>query len=137
MNHGATGQGSNSAVVRQFNERVILTALRRLGEASKADLAHHVNLTQSAAGQIVKVLEQQMLLRATGRRMGLRGQPATLLRLDPEGAYSIGVNLGRRSLDSLLEDFSGTVLRGSPARVRAAIARRGDADRPGRRIIIL
>ena len=111
MNHGATGQGSNSAVVRQFNERVILTALRRLGDASKADLAHHVNLTQSAAGQIVKVLEQQMLLRATGRRMGLRGQPATLLRLDPEGAYSIGVNLGRRSLDSLLEDFSGTVLK--------------------------
>ena len=56
LNHGAPGQGSNSAVVRQFNERVILTALRRLSEASKADLARHVNLTQRASGQIVKEL---------------------------------------------------------------------------------
>src|SRR5689334_7017938 len=31
-----SGQGSNSANLRQFHERVILTALRRLGQASKA-----------------------------------------------------------------------------------------------------
>ncbi len=110
MNQAATGQGSNSAIVRQFNERVILAALRRLGEASKADLARHVNLTQNAAGQIVKELEQQKLVRMTGKRTGLRGQPATLLQLDPEGAYSIGIKLGRRTLASLLVDFSGRVL---------------------------
>lgn len=105
------GQGSNSAVVRQFNERIVLAALRRLGEASKADLARHVNLTQNAAGQIVRELEQQSLIRTSGKRTGLRGQPATLLRLDPRGAYSIGVKLGRRWVDSLLIDFSGAVLK--------------------------
>jgi predicted NBD/HSP70 family sugar kinase len=107
----ATGQGSNSAVVRQFNERVILTALRRLGEASKADLARHVNLTQNAAGQIVRDLEHQRLVRTTGKRTGQRGQPATLLQLDPEGAYAIGVKLGRRTIDGLLVDFRGGVLK--------------------------
>ncbi len=106
----AAGQGSNSAVVRQFNQRVILTALRRLGEASKADLARHVNLTQNTAGQIVKDLERRKLIRMTGKRTGLRGQPATLLCLDEAGAYSIGIKLGRRSLDTLLVDFSGRVL---------------------------
>ena len=49
------GQGSNSAHLRQFNERVILTALRRLGEASKADLARVANLTNNTAGQIVRI----------------------------------------------------------------------------------
>src|SRR5262245_22716447 len=33
VRNGATGQGSNSVQVRQYNERVILTLLRRLGEA--------------------------------------------------------------------------------------------------------
>ena len=110
MRVSSSGQGSNSAVVRQFNERIVLAALRRLGEASKADLARHVNLTQNAAGQIVRELEQQNLVRTSGKRTGLRGQPATLLRLDPEGAYAIGVKLGRRWMDSLLIDFSGHVL---------------------------
>ena len=105
------GKGSNSGVVRQFNERIVLAALRRLGEASKADLARHVNLTQNAAGQIVRELAQQHLVRTAGKRTGQRGQPATLLRLDPRGAYAIGVKLGRRWVDSLLIDFSGTVLK--------------------------
>jgi predicted NBD/HSP70 family sugar kinase len=109
----ANGQGSNSAAVREFNERVVLTALRRLGEASKADLARHVKLTQNAAGQIVRDLERQELVVVTGKRSGLRGQPATLLQLNPKGAYSIGIKLGRRTLDAVLVDFSGEVLHAS------------------------
>jgi predicted NBD/HSP70 family sugar kinase len=107
---GASGQGSNSVQVRQYNERVILTLLRRLGEASKADLARHARLTNNTAGQIVRDLEQQHLVRTGGKRVGGRGQPATILRLDPQGAYSIGFKLGRRSLDALLVDFSGRVI---------------------------
>jgi predicted NBD/HSP70 family sugar kinase len=106
----ANGQGSNSAAIRLFNERVVLAALRRLGEASKADLARHVNLTQNTAGQIVRGLERQHLVRPSGKRTGGRGQPATLLRLDSRGAYGIGVKLGRRTLDGILVDFDGQVL---------------------------
>lgn len=104
------GQGGNSAHVRQYNERVILTLLRRLGEASKADLARHARLTQNTAGQIVRELEGQRLVRTEGKRSGGRGQPATILRLDPAGAFAIGVRIGRRALDALLVDFGGQVL---------------------------
>jgi predicted ArsR family transcriptional regulator len=96
LRNGASGQGSNSVQVRQYNERVILTLLRRLGEASKADLARHARLTNNTAGQIVRDLEEQRLVRTDGKRAGARGQPATILRLDPHGAYSIGFKLGRR-----------------------------------------
>ncbi len=108
---GATQQGSNSTAVRHFNERRLLTVLRRLGEASKADLARPLNLTQNAVGQIVQSLERQGLVASTGRRMGQRGQPATLLHLDPEGAYSLGIKLGRRSVEAVLVDFAGGVLK--------------------------
>lgn len=110
MTRALTGQGSNSVNIRQFNERVILAALRRLGEASKADLARYAQLTNNAAGQIVRELEQQSLIRTLGKRAGSRGQPATLLTLNPEGAYAIGVTIGRRSLRALLVDFHGEVL---------------------------
>ena len=107
----APGQGGNSTAVRQLNERRLLTVLRRLGEAARPDLARQLGLTQNTVGQIVQSLEQQGLITSTGRRLGQRGQPATMLRLDSAGAYSIGIKLGRRSIDALLIDFTGTVLK--------------------------
>ena len=59
---------------------------------------------------IVKELEERKLIRSEGKRSGGRGQPATLLPLDPDGAHAIGVKFGRRSIDTLLVDFRGHVL---------------------------
>ena len=105
-----SGQGSNSANLRQFHERVILTALRRLGQASKADLARHAKLTDNTVGVIVRDLQQRQLIRVDGRRSGARGQPATLLSINGDGAHAVGVKIGRRSLDGVLVDFRGQVL---------------------------
>ncbi len=110
MPRGVTGQGSNSASVRIFNERVILGALRRLGQASKADLARYAQITDNTAGVIVRELAARNLVRIEGKRAGARGQPATLLSLNAEGAYAIGVKIGRRSIDATLVDFAGRVL---------------------------
>jgi predicted NBD/HSP70 family sugar kinase len=38
---------------------------------------------------------------------GKVGQPSVPLALNPDGAYAIGIKVGRRSLDVLLVDFSG------------------------------
>ncbi|PWC83325.1 hypothetical protein TSH100_20995 [Azospirillum sp. TSH100] len=110
MSQAPRGQGSNSTNLRQFNERVILAALRRIGEASKADLARLVNLTDNTAGSIVRDLEAQQLVRVGAKRQGGRGQPATLLSLDADGAYAAGLKIGRRSMDAVLVDFCGSVL---------------------------
>lgn len=110
MSDGASGKGSNSANVRQFNERVILDALRRLGPASKADLARHARLTDNTAGVIVRALAARDLIHVEGKRIGGRGQPATLLSLNAAGAYSIGVKIGHRSTDAILVDFTGHAL---------------------------
>ena len=104
------GQGSNSSLVGDYNARVILTALRRAGAASKADLSRLVGLTQNATGLIVRRLEQAGLVRATGKRQGERGQPATLLELNPEGAFSIGVRIDRTVLQTVLVDLHGQIL---------------------------
>ena len=111
LNKNSTGQGSNSANLRQFHERVVLAALRRLGQASKAELARYAKLTENTVGLIVRDLQEQQLVRVDGRRFGARGQPATLLSINGEGAHAIGVKIGRRSLDGVVVDFRGRVLR--------------------------
>ena len=106
----ASRQGRNSAVVRHYNERVILAALRRTGGISRADLARATSLTENTVGLIMRDLIEAGLVREGARRVGARGQPATLLSLDPDGLCSIGIKLGRRSLGAALVDFSGTIL---------------------------
>ena len=51
---------------------------------------------------------------SSGARPPLRGrvgQPTIPMSLDPEGAYSFGLKIGRRSADLVLIDFSGAVRR--------------------------
>ncbi len=106
-----TGQGSNSVLVRHFNERVILAILRRMGQASKAEIARQSSLTNNAAGVIVRELEQAGLIREDGKKhSGSRGQPATMLTLVPEGAFGVGVKLDRMSIETVIVDFTGSVI---------------------------
>jgi predicted NBD/HSP70 family sugar kinase/biotin operon repressor len=107
----ATGRGGKSAQLRRYNERLVLQRLRRAGEASKADLARAAELTNTAIGAIIQKLEELGLIEAVGKRHdGGRGQPATLLRLNPKGAYGIGVRLDRRASETILLDFDGRAL---------------------------
>ncbi|THB68045.1 MAG: ROK family protein, partial [Spirochaetaceae bacterium] len=89
----------------------MLQVLRRMGRASKADIARVANLTNAAVGSIVSSLEKQnLIVSGKKRKKGQRGQPATLLHLNPTGAYGIGVRLERNSIQTVLIDFDGNIL---------------------------
>ena len=111
MKSAGPGRGTNSANLRLYNERTLLQRLRRAGEASKADLARWAQLTNTAVGSIVQSLEESRLIEQAGRRQeGQRGQPAGLYRINPEGAYGIGVRLDRTSIETVLIDLGGKIL---------------------------
>lgn len=104
------GKGSNSSGLRRYNERVVLSTLRKLGAASKSDLARLTDLTAQAVTRIVDELENTGLMVREGRRLGGKGQPSIMYAINPTGAYSIGVKVGRRDIELLLMDFGGSVL---------------------------
>jgi predicted NBD/HSP70 family sugar kinase len=107
----ASLHGASATQMRRYNQRLLLQRLRRLGEASKADLARAAHLTNTAVGDIVRELCELGLVRVIGKKHdGARGQPATMLALDPDGAYAIGVRLDRGRIESLLCDLGGRVL---------------------------
>jgi predicted NBD/HSP70 family sugar kinase len=102
-------KGSNSVQVRHYNERVVLDAIRRNGQASKADIARHAHLTPPAVAGIVDALIEAGLVEQIGKRFGQKGQPSTMLSLAADGAFSIGMHIGRRTLDAVCIDFTGNV----------------------------
>src|SRR4051812_42421840 len=105
------GLGLTSARIRRYHHRIVLQRLRRLGEASKADLARAADLTNTAIGQIVGELQDLGLVTVVGKRYeGQRGQPATMLRLEPKGAYGIGVRLDRYRIETALVDLGGRLV---------------------------
>ena len=102
-------RGSNHVGMRQFNERVVLQAIRLNGSCPKAELARLTGLTAQTIGLITTRLEDDGLVQKQDRVRGRVGQPSVPLALNPNGAFAIGIKIGRRSADWLLVDFAGQV----------------------------
>ncbi len=122
MNSGAAGvaqraeraahlqqRGSSQGGLRQYNERVVLQVVRQHGPLPAADIARHCKLTAQTVSLITKrLLDDGLLLKGEPQR-GKVGQPSVPLRLNPDGAYAIGIKIGRRSMDVVLLDFTAQV----------------------------
>jgi predicted NBD/HSP70 family sugar kinase len=102
-------RGSSQGGLRQFNERVVLQAIRLHGALPGAEIARQTQLTAQTISLITKrLLDDGLLLKGEPQR-GKVGQPSVPLALNPDGAYAVGIKVGRRSVDVLLVDFTGAV----------------------------
>ena len=102
-------RGSNHVGMRQFNERVVLQAIRLHGNLPKAEIARVTHLTPQTVQLIIGRLEADGLVVKQAALRGKVGQPSVPMALNPDGAFSIGIKIGRRSLDLLLVDFTAQV----------------------------
>lgn len=102
-------RGSNQIGMSQFNERVVLQAIRFHGSMPKADIARLTNLSTQTISLIINRLLEEGLVQKLASLRGKVGQPSVPIALNPDGAFSIGIKIGRRSMDVLLVDFVGLV----------------------------
>jgi len=102
-------RGSSQGGLRQYNERVVLQAVRLHGALPAAEIARLTHLTAQTISLITKrLLDDGLLVKGAAQR-GKVGQPSVPLSLNPEGAFAVGIKVGRRSMDVLLTDFTGAV----------------------------
>src|SRR5574343_335164 len=106
---GPQVRGSNHEGMRQYNELTVLQAIRLQGAIPKAQLARLTQLSKQTVSIIVERLLADDLLCKQDRIRGGIGQPSVPLALNPDGAYSLGVQVGRRSLEVLVADFTGQI----------------------------
>jgi predicted NBD/HSP70 family sugar kinase len=101
--------GANQSRVRAFNERLVLSLVRRHGSLSKADIARRTGLSAQTVSVIMRALEKDGLLSRGEPQRGRVGQPSIPMSLNPDGVFSFGLKVGRRSADLVLMDFIGNI----------------------------
>lgn len=106
----STLTSSNQMGIREHNERLVLTTLRRQGPLPKAEIARQTGLSAQAASVIVRSLEDDGLVIRGERKRGRIGQPSIPIELAPHGTYFLGLKVGRRSAELTLINFVGDEL---------------------------
>jgi len=99
--------GSNQTGMRERNERLVLTILRRQGALPKAEIARMTGLSAQTVSVIMRALEKDGLLEKGEKLRGKVGQPSVPMRLAERGAFFLGLKVGRRSAEMVLVDFVG------------------------------
>lgn len=106
---GILARGSNQGAMRAHNERIVLTILRRHGPMAKAEIARATGLSAQTVSVIMRKLEAEGVLTRDAPVRGKVGQPSVPMRLAAEGAFFLGLKVGRRSVELVLTDFLGQV----------------------------
>jgi predicted NBD/HSP70 family sugar kinase len=101
--------GTNLARAGDHNQRVTLHAVRVNGPVTRSELALHTGLTPPAIANITNRLLRDRLILNAGRLHGARGQPATKFVINPDGCFSIGLNVDRDHVTLVVLDFAGKV----------------------------
>ena len=102
-------RGTTQNGMRLYNERLALSLIRQYGQLPKAEIARLTGLSAQTVSVIVRQLERDSLVIKGDKQRGKVGQPLVPFKLNPDGAFSIGLKVGRRSGDLVLLDLAGKV----------------------------
>lgn len=100
-------RGTNQSGMRDANERLTLSLVRRHGALAKSEIAGMTGLSAQTVSVIMRKLEADALLLRREPVRGRVGQPSVPMALNPDGALFFGLKVGRRSADLVLIDFLG------------------------------
>ena len=103
--------GRTQRGVRDHNERLVMSILKRQGPMPGSDLARVTGLSAQTVSLILRSLQNDGLLQRGEPVRGKVGKPSVPMGIAPDGAYSIGLKIGRRSADLTLANIAGDVIR--------------------------
>nr|WP_240450309.1 ROK family transcriptional regulator [Streptomyces sp. 11-1-2] len=107
----AIRRGTNLPRMGDFNESVILDAIRRHPAGlSRVELAKATGLSAQTVSNITRRLLDQGLARESGKQNIGSGKPRTLLEIVPTSRFAVGVHLDPAVITTVVVDLHGTVV---------------------------
>lgn len=104
------GIGQRSEKVRRANLSAIVRELHAGGPLSRSDLVAHTGLTRSAIrGLIGELATAGLVTESRSARVGTPGRPSPLVRLDPDGAVVLALEIEVDSLAAAVVGLGGKV----------------------------
>lgn len=123
-----TRRGTNLPRMGDFNESVVLDAIRRVPEGlSRVELTATTGLSAQTVSNICRRLLDSGLAVETGKKSSSSGsgKPRTLLRLNADARYAVGVHLDPAVVTYVVLDLLGNII----ARTRQPTPEIADQDR--------
>ena len=102
-------RGSNQSGLRAYNQRLVLSLVYTHGSLAKTDIARMTGLSAQTGSVIMRDLEAEALIVKGEPVRGKVGQPSVPMSINPDGAFFIGLKVGRRSAELILVNFLGEV----------------------------
>lgn len=106
---GQTYRRGDQALVREINLSTVLRCLKDRAPLSRAGLSALTGLNKTTVSSLVEELLDRGLITELGLDNSAGGRPATLLDLNPEAGWIIGVALGVDFASVILSDFVGRI----------------------------
>ncbi len=101
--------GTNLKHTHAHNVRTVLETIRLYGPISRADVARRADMTAQTVSNIVRDLLDQELVREAARVREGRGAPSTTIVINPDGLFSIGLDIDQEHVTGVLVDLEGSV----------------------------
>ncbi|WP_114281408.1 ROK family transcriptional regulator [Thalassospira marina] len=101
--------GNNPERSRSHNRRVVLDAIRSHGMMGRTQIAKLAHLSPQAVTNIVDELVADGLLIEKGRLRSGRGQPPIQFAVNPDGAFTVGIEIAADHLVLVALDMVGTL----------------------------
>ena len=105
----ASANAVPTSLLRNHNERKILSLLRDAGPLSSAEIARHCGFSAQTASVITRSLQADGLIGFGDPVKGKVGKPSIPVALDKDGAFAFGLRIGRRGGEMVLVDLLGQI----------------------------
>ncbi|MEV0621033.1 ROK family transcriptional regulator [Nonomuraea sp. NPDC050404] len=117
-------QGTNLPKVGSYNRAVVLEAIQASDGISRVQIASVTGLTAQTVSVIVRRLLEEGLVIEDGSAPSNGGKPRTILRIDAQAGYAVGVHFDPQELSCVLADLAGRPI----ARLRLKVRPRARPD---------
>ena len=98
-----------ASLLKEINRNVILNEIRINGPLSRADLVAATGLRFPTVIRIVDAFVEEKIIQEIGKGETATGRKPTMLAINPEAAYIVGVVVGHRMI-VILTDFLGNIV---------------------------
>lgn len=107
--------------MKSVNKSIILNKIRTDGPISRAQIAKEAKLTPPTVSSNVKELIEQGIVKESELGESLGGRKPTMLLIDQQAFYVIGVDAGPTTIKCILSDLSGKVLKRTSSKLTTPI----------------
>ena len=103
-------RGTNSQYNKATNLRLILQVINMQPAISRIGIAKETALTKQTISNLTEILDRAGLIKTLGVSKNGVGKPSTLISLNPQGAFTLGIRVRVNSLEVGLYTITGTLI---------------------------